>query len=74
MRIQEFVTDVMLNDMKKDKTMNTAQIWREPVWCVTPMLRWKKIEYGELNTHMVLQQLWGSDTGEHEWRDVPIED
>lgn len=40
-------------------------------WQPTCQLRWEKIET-PYSTGQVLQQLWQSDTGGHEWRDIEV--
>ena len=44
------------------------------VWHPLPQIRWKKLHDNfDLNPAKVLQQLWQSNNGEQEWRDVPEE-
>ena len=43
------------------------------VWQATPLLRWRRVDIDQLRYDKVLQQLWRSNTGEEEWRDVPEE-
>jgi hypothetical protein len=43
-------------------------------WQPTPILRWKRISIDKLTYNKVLQQMWQSDKGKQEWKDVPEED
>lgn len=45
-------------------------------WHPTPLLRWEKhyTTIDRVNYDKVLQQMWQSNTGLKEWRNVPEED
>lgn len=45
-------------------------------WHPTPILRWEKhyTSIDRVNYDKVLQQMWHSNTGKQEWRDVQEED
>ena len=65
--------------MKKD-TINLAPIEVLKVWQPTMMLRWFEQGLGE-NVHISysavkikkLQQMWTSNLGDIEWKDIPVE-
>jgi len=65
--------------MKKD-TINLATIEVVKVWQPTMMLRWLEQGLGE-NVHVsyanvkikTLQQMWISNLGDIEWRDISVE-
>ncbi len=44
------------------------------VWQPTLSLRWKRYELDKMRYGLALQQLWKSNKGKEEWRDVPNED
>ena len=45
---------------------------RSVTWKPTMTLRWKrkKIEFDPINSRLVLQQMWESDSGEQDFRDI----
>ena len=44
------------------------------IWQPSPLLRWKRVSIDLMSYNKVLQQMWYSNTGIQEWRDIPEED
>ena len=60
--------------MENTETKTFEGITPITLWQPTVLIRWKKFHDNfDLNPTKVLQQLWQSNTGEQEWRDVPEE-
>lgn len=63
------------NEVSHDITiLNTSQV--VAYWQPTQVLRFKKIINDEpfaITYNTILQQMWQSNTGEQEWRDIPEE-
>ncbi len=50
-------------------TFTIAEIWQPSL-----LLRWKRVSIDLMSYNKVLQQMWYSNTGIEEWRDIPEED
>jgi len=66
---KQFLTEIMEADAKDGLYEQEAEYWQR-----TTLLRWSKRNNLFGPKTPVLQQVWQSNTGKQEWRDVPEED